>query len=195
MSTLRTNPVLTRSTNTFPQDSKVENRQKRSVRPDMLTESTLSFLHGPSSASVCPQDLGGPFLPVSRSCVASPASGRRTSCLLLVYGGAAAEPDKQMHAVSCVAACIWMCRFNHLTRGLRPARREALPGDRGKGHLRAATSSLSSVTFIAVPFISACHRGAPLFKKACRWRGVTASGCTAKRCKDVRLLLRIHRGR
>ena len=66
------------------------------------------------------------------------------------------EQDKQMRGVSCVAVCIWMCRFNHLT-GDWDLWGEHLCGGAGeKGNSSTLTKSLSSVTFISVSFISVC---------------------------------------
>lgn len=70
-------------------------------------------------------------------------------------------------------------------------KRVSLLRDWGKGHLSAVTNSLSTVTFIIVPFISVCHHFTPLFKQPRGWQGVTPNRCMAK---DLYLLLKIHKG-
>lgn len=67
-----------------------------------------------------------------------------------------------------------------LDKGLRSVRRASAPGDQGKGHRSVLTNSLSPVTFIAAPFISACKDFTPQTKQAHGWRGVTPHGRTLK---------------
>ena len=78
-----------------------------------------------------------------------------------------------------------------LDKGLRPVKRASLLRDWGKGHLLAVTKSLSSVTFIIVPFISVCRHFPCLFKQACGWQGVTPKGRTVK---YLYLLIKMHKG-
>lgn len=86
---------------------------------DMLTESTLSTRYSSSSAvgAVHPSAPRISVASFSRSADRAsshwPRGYEHPVCLST---GAAAEHDKQMHSVSCVAACICMSRFNHLTR-------------------------------------------------------------------------------
>lgn len=61
-----------------------------------------------------------------------------------------------------------------LDKGQGPVRRGSLLRDRGKGHLSAAANLLSSVTFVIVAVISACHHSPPLRQRtprAPRWCG------------------------
>lgn len=81
--------------------------------------------------SVCPQVLGGTFLPVSKSVLSHwPWSQRYSVC---TSARAAVEPDDQMRIDSCAEACIWMCRFNHLTRDWDLWGEDLCGGTKGKG--------------------------------------------------------------
>lgn len=60
-----------------------------------------------------------------------------------------------------------------LDKGLRSVKRASAPGDQGKGHRWVLTNSLSPMTFIAAPFISACKDFTPQTKRPRGWQGVT----------------------
>lgn len=119
-----------------------------------------------------------PFLPVSRSVVSYWPWGE---------GHPVCMSTKATHGARQTDVCCFMCSGMHmdaqvqqLDRGRRPAKRASLLREWGKGHLLAATNSLSSVTFIVVPFISARHYFAPRLKRPRGWQGVTANRCLSK---------------
>lgn len=148
----------------------------------------------PSSAPACPEDLSGPFRQSQQICAVSLAQGRGTSCPHVRQGSGGGRQNRCMPFLS-AAACIWMLRFNNLTRGRGAAERAPPPGGPGKGHLSAVTNSVLPVTFIVVPFYICAPSCCSSAKAATLWVAEGVALNTRACPKNSHQLLKIHKWR